>query len=298
MKTLGQFLSDLNGNFCEVSGSANAKNQCVDLANAYLRDVCNHPIIQWTNACDFPSKIKDMEWIPNDEETDLPQEGDIIIWNSNVGGGAGHIAIFLEGTTSKFNSFDQNWPLYSPCHVQSHTYSNVSGWLRPNGIIQEDMTTDEKRALELLESYKIANKHGNLEGAINALVGASNDLQNKTKEIETLTNSIKTLEAQLEAVNAKVAELEAKFVTNQKELKTCQTACQTANEKISELNETISNITEEKNTWQTRYNNKNTEFNDLKTKYDELEAKYNSIDVSGYKPKFNLLDFIKSLFKK
>lgn len=149
--TFQELLEKYNGQFVEVAGSANAKNQCVDLANAYLREVCDHPIVEWTNACDFPSKIKDMEWIPNDEESDLPQEGDVIIWSNKVGGGAGHIAIFIEGTTSSFKSFDQNWPLYSPCHVQGHTYSNVLGWIRPKLPVQEDMITEtQKKILEFL----------------------------------------------------------------------------------------------------------------------------------------------------
>jgi hypothetical protein len=289
--TLQQFLEKWNGQFCEITGSANAKNQCVDLANAYLRDVCNHPIVEWTNAVDFPSKIKDMEWIPNDEETDLPKEGDIIIWNSNVGGGSGHIAIFLDGTTSKFNSFDQNWPLYSPCHVQSHTYTNVSGWLKPIINSDETMTDEQKRILDFIGTRT--------EGDVREAFGALADQPNKDEQIRILQNSIKTLEAQLEAVNAKVAELEAKFVENQKNLDSCQSKLTTANSKIDKLNETISNITEEKNTWQTRYNNKNTEFNDVTEKFDNLSKlfeEYKKHYPQTTKP--SIIEFIKSLFLK
>lgn len=192
--TLQKFLEIWNGKPCEVAGSANAKNQCVDLANAYLRDVCNHSIVEWTNACDFPSKIKDMEWIVNDEETDLPKEGDIIIWSNKISNGAGHIAIFLDGTTSKFNSFDQNWPLYSPCHVQSHSYTNVIGWLRPKLVInsEENMTAEETKILEFVRKNKIT------EGQIRQGYGYITDnieekISKLEKKVETLTQKVKDL---------------------------------------------------------------------------------------------------------
>lgn len=124
-----QFLEKWNGKYCEVAGSANAKNQCVDLANAFIRDVLGLAIIEWTNAIDFPSKAGDKyEWILNDSVDKIPIEGDLIIFKI---GSNGHISIALDGCTkSKVISFDQNYPIGSPCHVQNHTYSSVIGWLR------------------------------------------------------------------------------------------------------------------------------------------------------------------------
>ena len=94
--TFQKFIETWNGKYCEVAGSANAINQCVDLANAYLRDVLNHPIIEWTNAIDFPSKLTDFEYILN-TPTGIPIEGDLVIWSGEYG----HIAIFLEGDINK-----------------------------------------------------------------------------------------------------------------------------------------------------------------------------------------------------
>lgn len=125
--TLQEFLEKWNGQYCEVAGSSNALNQCVDLANAYIRDVLKFLIIEWTNAKDFPSKGNDnYEYILNTPEG-VPQEGDLVIW----GGEYGHIAIFIEGNTASFRSFDQNYPSGSFCHIQNHTYANVLGWMRP-----------------------------------------------------------------------------------------------------------------------------------------------------------------------
>ena len=136
MISLTEFLLKYNGKYCEVAGSANAQNQCVDLANAFIREVLGLPIIEWTNAKDFPSKAGDKYTYHANTPQAIPQEGDLMVWDN---GTAGHIAIYLNGNVNNFNSFDQNYPLGSPCHVQGHTYANVSGWLRCNGIIETNM---------------------------------------------------------------------------------------------------------------------------------------------------------------
>lgn len=135
--TLQQFIEKWNGKYCEVAGSANAQNQCVDLANAYIRDVLGLPIIEWTNAKDFPSKAGDSyDYILN-TPSGVPKEGDIMIWGGST---AGHIAIFIEGNADTFRSFDQNYPTGSPCHVQNHTYLTppVLGWLRAKHTTAHD----------------------------------------------------------------------------------------------------------------------------------------------------------------
>lgn len=146
--TFQEFLEKNNGRYVEVAGSANAKNQCVDLVNAYLRDVLGQPTVEWTNAIDFPSKLKTWEWILN-TPTGLPSEGDLIIFNGVVG----HISIFIEGDTNSFRSFDQNYPIGSPCHVQNHNYKNVKGWL--HWSIIPIMTEEEKRILDFIKERKI-----------------------------------------------------------------------------------------------------------------------------------------------
>lgn len=123
--TLQEFLKKYNGKYVEVAGNT-ALNQCVDLANAYLREVLNQPIVEWTNAVDFPSKLTEkFDYIPN-TPTGVPQEGDLVIWQ---GATYGHIGIFLEGDVNHFHSFDQNWPTGSYCTPVEHNYNNVKGWL-------------------------------------------------------------------------------------------------------------------------------------------------------------------------
>lgn len=124
--TLNDFIKKYNGKYLEVAGSSDAINQCVDSVNAYIRDCLGLPIIEWTNAVDFPSKAGDnYDYILN-TPTNMPKEGDIVVWKPSPG----HIAVFIEGNVDTFKSFDQNFPLGSPCHIQNHTYVNVIGWLR------------------------------------------------------------------------------------------------------------------------------------------------------------------------
>ncbi len=49
-----------------------------------------------------------------------------MIWGM---GTYGHVSVFENGDTKTFNSFDQNYPVGSKCHTQSHTYKDVLGWL-------------------------------------------------------------------------------------------------------------------------------------------------------------------------
>lgn len=154
------FIKKWNGIFCEIAGSADTqtKNQCVDLANAYIRDVLNLPIIEWTNAVDFPSKAGDKyEYILN-TPINVPQKGDIVVWKPSPG----HIAIFIEGNTNNFKSFDQNFPVGSVCHVQDHTYQNVIGWLKAKP--QEPMMTISIKDFEKIRgnSEKLDKIHADL----------------------------------------------------------------------------------------------------------------------------------------
>jgi hypothetical protein len=64
----------------------------------------------------------------------LPAPGDIVVYDSNTGGGAGHVSIvYLNPTSSGFTGFDQNWSTPGKCHIESHTYNHALGFLRPKG---------------------------------------------------------------------------------------------------------------------------------------------------------------------
>jgi hypothetical protein len=65
----------------------------------------------------------------------IPLPGDVVIWDSTNLNPYGHIAIFVRGDLKSFDSFDQNLPTGSACHIVHHTYSNVLGFLRPRAEV-------------------------------------------------------------------------------------------------------------------------------------------------------------------
>lgn len=115
--------------------------QCVDLYRYYADEVLGFPqSCPVGGAADIwhTADPKYYNFIDNDPYA-VPKRGDIVIWNRNVGGGYGHVAIFLEGDVNSFNSLDQNWPTWNEVTITFHNYNNIIGWLRPKeGIIMPE----------------------------------------------------------------------------------------------------------------------------------------------------------------
>ena len=104
----------------------------MDLAEYYNRDVVGAPQIggDAADAWQYYSAAHYIQ-IPNGPDN-TPHRGDVIVWSTDVGDGAGHIAVCVGADQDEFISFDQNWPSDSCCHYQRHDrYDNVLGWLRP-----------------------------------------------------------------------------------------------------------------------------------------------------------------------
>jgi hypothetical protein len=127
---INAFLADHDGVCVDFDGVYG--DQCMDLAEYYNRDVVGAPQIGG-DAADAWYYYSDAFYfqIPNGPDN-IPHFGDLIVWDTDVGDGAGHIAICVEADETGFTSFDQNWPSDSCCHYQYHdSYDAVLGWLRP-----------------------------------------------------------------------------------------------------------------------------------------------------------------------
>lgn len=208
--TTQQFIEAWNGKYCEVAGSADAKNQCVDLANQYIKDVLGLPIIEWTNAKDFPSKAGDLyEYIKN-TPSGVPKEGDLVIW----GGTYGHIAIFVEGNADSFRSFDQNYPTGSPCHIQNHNYNNVLGWLHPKHTVNTDEVCMPKSQAEdfnrvkagwnqVRELLNVEDSTTVVVAEIKKLIGYEDKVISTEKDLKKAQDKILELEGKLESIEPK-----------------------------------------------------------------------------------------------
>lgn len=139
--TFSKFLDARLGT--HVDWDHNDSYQCVDLFRFYCNDVLNiaqpAPLGEnggahkfWANYEGDPNLHNNFQKIGNTPEG-VPQYGDVMVWNSLVGGGYGHIAIVIEADVNNFTSLDQNWPEHSPVAKVPHkNYTHVLGWFRPH----------------------------------------------------------------------------------------------------------------------------------------------------------------------
>ena len=131
-----EFFEKYNGKYLDVDQAYGP--QCVDVIKAYFNEVLAKGAVLG-NANDYWNMtLENFEKIPN-SSTAIPQLGDIIVWGKKIGS-YGHIAIATGiGDDNHFESFDQNFPLNSPCGYIIHTYYGVLGWLRPLKEITMDI---------------------------------------------------------------------------------------------------------------------------------------------------------------
>lgn len=128
--TLNDFINTYNNKVVDTDGFYGG--QCMDLMHRYIVDVLGLPLKVLAAGTAYQAFVNGdgrFDKIAN-TPAGVPQPGDIIFWNTTIGS-AGHVAIFIDGNTSSFRSFDQNWPTGSSSHIQTHNYNGVAGWLHP-----------------------------------------------------------------------------------------------------------------------------------------------------------------------
>lgn len=235
--TLQQFIEKWNGQYLEVAGPT-AVNQCVDLANAYIRDVLGLPMIEWTNAKDFPAKGGNLYTYVQNTPTGVPQEGDLVIWDGEYG----HIAIFIEGDANSFRSFDQNYPTGTPCHVQNHTYANVLGWLHAKA--PEPMAVITQKELDAIRLAR--DQHYNdLQAAKTTIDNLNQIINDKNRKIDDVTSEVSSLSSQVTSCVTRLnsALEQAKRVpTLEAQIAECDTMRSTWIEQESSYKRTISQL--------------------------------------------------------
>ena len=271
--TFNAFIIKWQGKYCEVAGSANAKWQCVDAANLYIRDVLLLPIIEWTNAVDFPSKAGDKyEYIVN-SPLNIPKEGDLIIWKPTPG----HIAIFIEGSVDSFKSFDQNFPIGSPCHIQNHNYTNVTGWLR--------VKAPSSNTSELEKCATARNSHWD--------------------DLQTIKGDLSVVgEYSLELIRKRIQSLqeaEREYGTKEKQLQEAQTQITDLKTEVTRLQETnttqateASILTEKATDLEKKYTQSTQNYEEALRKIHILEGTITKLPVSGFQ---KIWEGIKELLK-
>lgn len=189
--TIREFFDKWEGNSCDFDGYLGF--QCMDLAEQYNKEVICAPRIGgnaidvWKN---FPREYYSQ--IANTADN-FPVEGDLIIWNANIGNGFGHIAICAKADVNAFTSFDQNWPAGSKCHFQGHNYVNVIGWLHPNNIPMVSVPAGKFEELvgkaTEKDRFDAAGYH-KLEDVLQKVGELENEKVELTKDIESLKTQL------------------------------------------------------------------------------------------------------------
>ena len=153
MSILSRFITKWNNQKIDFDGAYG--HQCFDLVNQYRYEVTG--LNPTTTLLDYAYQIfhepnrffnpeTRYERIFNDynDINQIPQNGDIIVWNENMGAGAGHVAIVTDAQPSNFEVLEQNAGNGDGQGDDDRTklsryadYRNVSGWLRILSPIEE-----------------------------------------------------------------------------------------------------------------------------------------------------------------
>ena len=236
--TLNEFLAICNGQYIEMAGT-DARNQCVDSANCYIKYVLGLPIIEWTNAVDFPSRAGDnYEYILN-TPNGVPQEGDLVIW----GGTYGHIAIFIEGNSTRFTSFDENYPTGSPCHVQEHTYLSpkVLGWLHPRVVL-----SDMQAQLDQLRTERDTNWNYFIAVCDALKVGSNVDVAvAEATKLLTIEQTVLDKDRQLAEVQKQAGDLQTQLTLKQQVITEVSAQVATLTVEVGKAQQTIDILTQQ-----------------------------------------------------
>lgn len=122
----------------KYKGTTVGDGQCVYLIRQYSEEVLQIGFSASGNAYQFYTLYDLNSFLKNNFErisystSNLPKKGDIIVWNTKVGSGNGHVAIFQGLINEKtFLSFDQNWNKPNISESTVHDFTNIYGYLRP-----------------------------------------------------------------------------------------------------------------------------------------------------------------------
>lgn len=209
--TIKEFFDKWNNVGCDFDGVYGF--QCVDVFKQFNKDVVGglnvngNAIDYWTTyPTGFYSKVANTP-------TGVPIEGDVMIWGKTLGQ-YGHIAIFHTGNADKFVSFDQNYPLGSVCHFQSHDYKGVLGWLHPNKLPAETPTADpvtDKTKIDMKDPWGVMevqairstlnDQKKTIDAQVNTVAGLERDNAELTTQVLVLQNHQKDIADKLGCPN-------------------------------------------------------------------------------------------------
>lgn len=126
--TFKEFYEKYKGQYVDFDGYYGP--QCVDLVQYWNRELGGQRFSG--NAIEIIKQPMGIYEVIKNGPTNIPKEGDIVVWNKNMGAGNGHTGIATgKGSVMTFEAFEQNDPYTSPAHLKEYKYDNVVGWLHP-----------------------------------------------------------------------------------------------------------------------------------------------------------------------
>jgi hypothetical protein len=198
--TTEEFVIKWNGKYIDFDGVYGA--QCMDEMHQYCVEclgITDARVLQAPSAKElwntFPTVYGHelFDQITNTPDG-VPQEGDIILWTN---GTYGHVATQIEGNIKSFRSFDQNYPVGSPCHIQNHpNYTGVAGWLRYKSNIP-NVTTWSDAFIAVATKLNVSANKDVVLGEIDKLIKYEDTIVQKDNQIKSQTHKILELETKL-----------------------------------------------------------------------------------------------------
>lgn len=212
--TLEEFINKWLGKPADYDGVWDG--QCVDLYRFYCKEVLGIPqSVPVGGAAEIwdTASTEYFDFILNDPYA-VPQRGDIIIWDRNVGDGFGHVAVYLEGNVNSFISLDQNWPTLSEVTKTKHNYNHVIGWLRPKNVYSSNLAECLKQHTKLVEEAGEKDK---------LIASQAQQIKNLEKEKANLDKKIKEWIEKYVRADALRQKWYSTYETKASLLKSCET---------------------------------------------------------------------------
>ncbi|MDW3954971.1 N-acetylmuramoyl-L-alanine amidase [Staphylococcus saprophyticus] len=170
------YMSKLKGYWWDFDGAFGA--QCFDLANMYWNYLTGGRLAgYYAKDIPFKNNFNGLATVYENTPSFLPQKGDIVVFHSGYGGGAGHVAIVWSANINSFVSLDQNWyggAQSNPREVAqliTHYYDNPMYFIRPlykakATVVEKvkDKVTTTTKAKATGKKILIAAGHGYSDG--------------------------------------------------------------------------------------------------------------------------------------
>lgn len=198
------FFNRYDGKYLDVDNAYSS--QCVDVIKAFFVEVLGISGKARGNAKDYWNACPELIKIPNTPEL-VPMKGDVVVWGTGIGQ-YGHIAIAKGwGDTNVFDSFDQNFPVGTPCHFVRHNYNSVLGVLRSPNVDDAPppppVDPREVRIKELEAKYtELSTYYTELQTSHkNAVEKYEKNEETLHDEIDIRDTEIKTLRSEIEKLH-------------------------------------------------------------------------------------------------